>query len=225
MRRKRYSFTLLETMVALAIAAVIFSFLFSSFRHLHVLRKEVEVLRSAASKKHSFHLRLLSLTHQLSDGDQKTTESTEGKDEALSGSFYTTEYGPRKERALVMKCQNALDIDRRFLGENRIVLFVDTLHHRLNLMTEGAEGHRREEIFMENIQKMEVRCLDLEKKTWCEEWLPSMDLPSMLKIVLFTTDRQAMEFVFSLAHPTSFIAYTIHPGHSGHPGHSVPPGL
>lgn len=177
---RRYSFTLLEVMIALVLMGVLLSALLGIYRHIVVRNKELAILTEEIAERELIRKKLQFLFIHLSLESQKN-----------SSSFYLGK--EEGQDALCILYDNGKDYETAFSGivEGRIY----AKDKKLFCKTKGVNGLVRNEILARDIRALSFSFFDQKsapQAVWVAEWKENKTyVPAMIKMVLDRT-----EFVF-----------------------------
>ena len=181
MRKKRESraFTLLEVMIALALASMLMLFLFDMYREVAVQKIAAEKLEEKQFAEQKVQMRLTEIFSKASLREDELF-NVRGKD-----IFFTF--------------HNGVDADSRFSGEVKGLL--SHSKERLELRIRPLDGSgERMELLMENVKAVTYEFFDKEKeRAWTPHWdNESLSIPAMIKLKITKKDEKETEFAFFL---------------------------
>lgn len=196
---KRHPFTLLEIIIAIALASILLTFLFSTLRQTAIANSKIKTVQSVVHQRLCLQLRLSALFDVL-EFERKKVE------------FYTAPHAESLGDALYFSYKQQVDADPQFIGTLNAVLFLKHPQKQLCLDTFSTTGTARREIFLENLKELSFQFLDAQKGRWESHWAKEADFsPALLKLIVTEKDKNPhkdfIEFGFTLNAPGAEIIY------------------
>jgi type II secretory pathway pseudopilin PulG len=173
-RVKAYSFTLLETMIGLSLAAIFFSALMTSYYQIYKKKIAIQELKKNSLSIELMRQRLIHLFSQATAIDQPTLETRE--DPQAIG------------QCLTFTFKNEVDRVSTFCGDIVGMLYRNA-NKELCFASWGVDGKARNEVFLENVQELCFDFFDTEKKQWRTNWKEKDPLPPFIKISWSFSDQ------------------------------------
>jgi type II secretory pathway pseudopilin PulG len=166
--KKKSPFTLLEILISISIAGILFSILFSKFREFASLRKEIKQIETACLERQQCEIRLQGLFELL----------THANDKEASSPLYT------KQKNLYFKVHQPVDADPAFIGELDCSIQFEKGSGQLRLTMKNHLGQQRDEILSRGILNCKMRFFSSNEGTWLEEWPQTVaELPVFVSIL------------------------------------------
>lgn len=167
MYKKKSSFSLLEILISISIAGILFGVLFSKFREFASLRKEIKQVEMECLERQHCEIRLYSLFGLLPINEDEN-----------SSSLYT------KQKNLCFKIHQPIDADPAFIGIlDCLIEFQADIGH-LCLTLKNSSGLERQEILGKKILHCKMRFFSAKEGVWLEEWPEKTpELPAFLSIL------------------------------------------
>lgn len=190
---KRYPFTLLELVIGMALAAIVVSFLFSSFRYSSIAHSKVKMTHKAVRERLCLQTRLMQV-FDLFEFESKKKE------------IYIATHPESHEEALYFSFHQEIDQDPHFIGTLTGVIFIN-LKKQLCLLTISPSGTSRKDIFLENIQSISFQFFDSQNAKWESKWKKEIPYaPAFLKLLIKEQSvKHTLDFSFVLNGNTSEI--------------------
>lgn len=188
-RRKRFSLTLLEVVIAMGITGLLLSTLWGLYRSwyssYHLMQKSQVKLYRILFTKHTIE----NLCSLASRPGQKNFIFSK---DAFSVCF---SYKPK------------IDVDPAFRDTLCSLLYLDAKAKTLCLATWGAEEVLRKEVLLDQVSSCKFSFFDKQTSQWILEWLEERDhLPLWMKIELETKGEKET-LLFRLSYPEEPILY------------------
>lgn len=166
---KRRGFTLLEILISISIAGILFGVLFSKIREFASLRKEVKRVEAESLERQTFQIRLQELFTML--------VSSKNQEESYSP-LYT------KQNNLFFQIQQPIDVDPSFVNILDCTVQFDAALGHLFLTMKNNSGVERKEILSQGISNCKMRFFNAKEKIWVDEWSrTSSEIPVFLSII------------------------------------------
>ncbi len=179
---KRSGFTLLEILVSISIASILFIVLFSKIREFASLRKQLKQVESECLERQLCQIRLQELFSLLLVSDKEKQDR----------SFYT------QQNSLVFQIQQTIDADPAFLGNLDCTMQFDPASGHLYLVTKNASGQERRELLVKGLLNCSMRFFSTKEKTWLNDWSQkNADLPAFFSIKCSKTFGQ-VDYLFAI---------------------------
>lgn len=167
--RKR-SLTLLEVIIALVLAAILLSTLFTFYRNLFVTRSQIQTSKNISLQRVLTQERLTQIFGKL------LSEVEEEKGVI----FYTAGHNKALSLILYFAYDNGIDPDPQYCGTVKALLYL-SLEKKLTLLTLPA----REEILLEDVDSLFFAFFDIKEKSWQNSWVSEAGkLPAMIKLLI-----------------------------------------
>lgn len=179
---------MLEILISISIAGILFGVLFSKIREFASLRKQVKQVEAECLERQTCQIRLQELFGAL-----VLPEEAEEKQPSL----YT------KQKNLFFQIEQTIDADPAFVGKLDCIVQFDAASGYLYLTMKNSSGQERKEILGKEILSYTMRFFSTKEKTWLTDW-PQMDsaLPAFISILCKKTFGD-VDYLFALAVPTS----------------------
>lgn len=193
MKKKKYSFTLLEVVIAVALLGVMLSALFSCFQQ--TIKKNI-VAREV--KQRVLQTELL---------DQRLKNIFSRLDTGRGAAIWLDEHSGAKNQALFVAFAQQTDRDPLFLGPLQGVVYADGKGH-LVVETEGKKESKRSEVLMEQIAALRFELFDAEQGKWSTQWpKKKAKTPAMIKLTLERRAKETTSLVYFLSAPGEPITF------------------
>ncbi len=178
MKIRRLGFSLLEILISISIAAILFGVLFSKVREFAFLRKECKSLEAECLERQAVQIRLQEVFSSLASSES-------------AGSFYT------QSSSIHFQIEKTLDIDPSFIGKMQCSLSQEG--EQLQFKMVGKAGQSRSEVLATKIKGLSLRFFSAKEKTWAENWSKSsLDFPAFLSLIC-KTSRGDIEYFLPIA--------------------------
>lgn len=183
---KKRSFSLLEILIALSLAAILFAVLFSKIREHISLRLKLKSAQQECLERQSFHIRLTEVLDKLAPSTKN------GKIKApLSSS----------DRQIHFHIDVPLDVSPSRLGDQDCTLWLDIQEELVYLSTTDASGKKKDEVLSRKVKGWSYRFFSAKNKAWSKEWPEdSLEAPTFVSIQC-KKDSGDIEFLFPLHSP------------------------
>lgn len=188
-KKSKRPLTILEVLIALALASFALFFLFSYFFEISKSNITAEKTQDKLFARERVQLRLKELFAKLLE---------EGEEQA---EFYT-EPADREGRKLLFTFHGGIDKDPLFSGAVQGALeLTDKNNLLLHLLTLQEEGKERKELLLENVSALHFSFFDAKKKVWVNQWKKdALYLPALIKVTL---QQEKKEYRFAFFLPAS----------------------
>lgn len=188
---KKRSLTLIEIMIALGLAGLLLTTLFSFYQQLFITRAQLQKSKEVATQRIWVQERLIQVFSQIA------TEV----EEDLGLAFYLGKEASAQSSVLNFYYDNGMDPDPHYSGVIKAMLF---LNQKKELLLQLSPS--RKEVLMEGVKDLQVLFFDPKEKVWGSDWENQEGgLPPMIKLTL--TDATATDFVFFLPSALKKISY------------------
>lgn len=174
--------SLLEVMISVALASILLTMLFSSFRELMQTNAKLSKMHQEKHWEYVLNIRL----NQIFEGIH-------------SDALFTTEHY-RDTQALHFMFNNGLDADPKFCQDLDGFLFLDK-EKELCLVIQSKDGSERKEIFVKNGKDYSLQFFDPLSKKWVSDWSQTI-LPPIAQIAIC-----GKTFQFVLPHGNRMVMY------------------
>ena len=165
---RRRPFSLLEILVSISIAAILFGVLFSKVRDFVFLRKEISSAEQECFERQAFQIRLEELFSNLA-----TTE----KEGEFSAPFYY------KDQKIYFQAVREIDINPDFATKLSYTLWLDPQTKTLSLSCKAPDGAERNEILASGVLSCSFRFFSEKEAKWEDQWPQnSRKSPSFVQI-------------------------------------------
>lgn len=161
-RKKTYSLTLLEVLIALVLAGLILGGLLSFFSQISKQQIQIKELKKTAMPIELMRQRLIHLFGQIEQTDSLQF-------------FYTLPHPDAVGPALFFSYQHNIDPDPDFCGNLKAMLYLNT-NKQLCLAT-FAEKSSRQEVLLDQIADCTFQFFDTKTKQWKGSWQKKDRLP------------------------------------------------
>jgi len=166
---KRRSFSLLEILISISIAAILFGVLFSKVRDFVFLRKEIGSAEQECFERQALQIRLEDLFSNL------TATEKEGE---FSAPFYY------KDQKIYFQAVREIDIDPSFAAKLSYTLWLDPQTKTLSLSCKTPDGSERKEILSSGVHNCSFRFFSEKEAKWEDLWPQnSKKSPSFVQII------------------------------------------
>jgi prepilin-type N-terminal cleavage/methylation domain-containing protein len=166
---RRRSFSLLEIMVSISIASILFGVLFYKIRDFVFLRKEITSVEMECLERHALQIRLEELFSRL------ITTETEGE---FSSPFYY------KDHKIHFQVVREFDIDPSFVDKLHYTLWLDPQTNVLTLLCKNPAGAVRKEMLASGILSCSFRFYSEKEIRWQDQWPQnSKQSPTFVQLV------------------------------------------
>ena len=170
-RQRRASLTLLEILVALGLAALLLSALFSSLTQMVKAGQRATLAEERSFDIERVRLRLTHLFHELSPRDVKAPI------------FFQTEVKPSDQKTLLAFATRGMI--------SQEIEFTDLLEHQLLvkdgelcLMSGKSKKKKRSEVLLKGVESIRFAFFDPQTKQWLERWQSQLTPPPFFKLSL-----------------------------------------
>jgi len=205
MKKRKKSLTLLEVIIALSLASILLTTVFSTYYQITVAHRKLEKAKEAVLSNKIIQQRLCYIFSHLSF-EKKINSSTQT--ESIPP-FYTSKLPDSKEIALILEYNNGIDPDPSFCGNIKSELYL-THENELCLMSYSLNGMKRKEIFKENISRWQMTFFEpLSKDPHTHSWdFEKEGAPPIVEIELFLNQEiEPLIFTFFLLEAEEEIIY------------------
>lgn len=195
MKIRRYPFTLLELIIGMALAAIVVSFLFSSFRYSSIGHSRIKMTQKAVHERLCFQTRLTQVFDQLQFENKKKE-------------IYLASHPESHNDALYFSFHQEIDQDPHFIGVLDAVLFIN-FEKQLCLLSISPDGTSRRDVFFDNIESISFQFFDSQNTKWQPKWKKELPhAPTFLALIIKeTSKKEALEFSFVLKGTAADITY------------------
>lgn len=195
-RRKTYSLTLLEVLIALGLAGVLLSGLLTFYiqiskKHIEIKELKKTVMPIELMRQRFCHLFAHAQTEQ---GDTPRFFHTLSHPDALGPAlFFSYDYG--------------IDPNPHFCGNLKGMLYLNARHELCLTTWSGEEA--RQEMFLEQIDYIEFNFFDAKKKEWKHTWEKKNPLPPFFTLSWATksTPKHPLTCAFFFPNADAKITY------------------
>jgi len=191
-RKKKFSLTLLEVVIAMGITGLLLSTLWGIYRNWYnsygqMQKSQVKLYRVLFAKHKIEHL-CFSLARFPSNNTLFTPEKTD-----TPSVFFS--YKPK------------VDIDPAFRDTISSLLYVDSKAKTLCLTSWGEEGKVRQEVLVDQVTGCTFSFFDRQTSNWMAYWPEEIDhLPLWMKVELQTQEEKET-LLFRISYPEEPILY------------------
>ena len=185
--KKKSSFTLLEILISISIAGVLFTILFSKFREFTSLRKEIKQIEMECLERQQCEIRLQRLFEEL----MPTKETS---------SLYT------KQKDLYFKINQPIDADSAFIGELDCQIQFKKDLKQLCLIMKNHLGQERDEVLNREVLHCKMRFFSAKEETWLEEWPQTLAESLAFLSILCEKPAGEIEYLFPIQFPNSLLS-------------------
>ncbi len=176
--------SLLEVMISLALASILLTTLFSSFRELMQTNAKLSKMHQEKHWEYVLNVRLTQIFEAIH-----------------SDALFTTEpYRDIAPKALHFMFNNGIDADPKFCQELEGFLFLSK-EKELCLVIQSKGGSERKEIFVKNGKDYSLQFFDPVSKKWVSDWSQTV-LPPIAQIAIC-----GKTFQFVLPHGNRMVVY------------------
>lgn len=176
--KKKYSITLIEVVIALSILSVLIFTLFSLYRNLSKGEEKLTRSMMKVYEKHQCYAVLQRIFSQL-----QLEEET----------FYTEADPVKRENALVLKWNNAVQMNPELSGpiEGKIYSKEGTLYLQYLKKNKVLD----EMPLFENVESMNFQFYNVELNEWMKNWdKQAKSFPAIVKIDFKTKEKKSLPF-------------------------------
>lgn len=185
---KKNSFTLLEMLIGMALASIVLTLLFSTFRYSSIATSTTRVTQNCV------HQRLCTQTRFSQIFDHLEFEIKKKP-------FYTGPHPDAIGDALYFKFYQGIDHDPQFIGTLTGALYINQ-KKQLCLESQSERGAIRKEIYLNNVKDLSFQLFDPHQATWETSWNQELSYsPAFIKLKLMEKvmkDSVWLEFAFIL---------------------------
>ncbi|MBS3905267.1 MAG: type II secretion system protein [Simkania sp.] len=185
---KKRAFTLLEILIAMSLAGILFAILLSKIREHSFLRNDLKTVETECLERQALHIRLSELCAHL----------TSPKSEAKASSSITAEKG--RIRFFI---DAPLTTHPSDLGIHACMIWHDPTTQHLYLTTTNPTGQEHIDALAHGVKEWNFRFFSNETKSWLNAWSKdSVGSPGWMWIQ-YKKDYGEIEFLFPLIPPPS----------------------
>lgn len=190
---KKRALTLLEILIALSLAGILLTTLFSFYFQIFHTKIDLQKAKQIVEARAWTQQRLVQVFgHLVAEVEEKGL------------AFYTTIHPDALGPALVFYYDNGIDCNFEYCGEKRAMLYLNK-KKQLTLLT----WPKRAEILLEKASSLRFSFYDLKQQEWKEAWAREGEkFPAIIKMeILLSKAKEPSEFAFFLSDITKKISY------------------
>jgi hypothetical protein len=196
LRRKKYSLTLLEVLIALSLASILLCGLFTFYTQIAKKQLELKELKRTVMPIELMRQRLNHLFAQAQTEQGDTPRF-----------FYTVSHPDAIGPALFFSYDYGVDPNPAFCGNLKGMLYLNHTHQLCLATWSGQDS--RQEIFLEQIESFKLNLFDVKKKQWRHTWEKKDPLPPFFTMTWTTQNapKEPLTCAFFFPNADSKITY------------------
>ncbi len=181
MKTKRYSFSLIEVVIAMTMLVMLASVLFSYYRRSALVNIEIEQVKKNTLERHFLLQRLTGVISNITQDES---------------SFETIQSPEASGLVLSFSIDNQLDQNPDLSGVVDAAIYMNKERGLILTLWDHKEQPYHT-LLLSKIEKIQWSFFDPKSKTWLNQWSRKMYMPEIAKLtVFFPKQKEAVEFPF-----------------------------
>lgn len=205
MKKRKRAITLLEVMIALSLAAILLSVVFSTYRQITMAQVKLEKTQVEVLANKTLQQRLSQLFSHLNFEKEVLKDKKTERVPAI----YTFNLPESKGLALILNHDNGIDPDPSFCNTVKSELYL-SLKNELCLATYSSTGAKRIEILKSHVSELRFSFFEpYAEKPYLDSWEFNKEAaPPIVKLLLFFNKKDPpLTFAFFISEADEEIVY------------------